>query len=96
MKCAYCGKKIETTDKRVHYCSLECKRKAYLERSKAYNKHCRATNSEYRKKTYERNLRRYYVRKHERYIELAKELCKICGDIDAIVDFLEANTRLRH
>ena len=95
MKCAYCGKEFETTDKRVHYCSEECRRNAQLERLRKHNKNSRMKNPEYLKKTYAQNRRRYHARKHERFVELAKELAKH-KSLDAKVSFLEDNFRLRH
>ena len=96
MKCAFCGKKLETTDKRIRYCSDECRAEAYRIYSKKFNKQRRQTNKAYREKTYEGNRRRYHLRKHERFIELAKGLHKLCGNVDGTVEFLEENFRLRH
>lgn len=96
MKCAYCGKTFETKDGRVRYCSKECRHKAYLSQLKNSNKERRKNNPEYRKRTYATNLRRYYEKKHGRYEEIAKELIKVCGDVEAMTEILEENCRLRH
>lgn len=96
MKCNYCGKEIDTTDKRVHYCSDECRHQAYLKQLKVSNHKRRTTNPEYRKRTYARNLQRYYDKKHESYEAIAKSLQKHAGDIEAMVKILEEKCRLRH
>ena len=96
MKCRFCGKELDTTDGRVHYCSKECRHKAYLKQLRESNKKRRETNPEYREKTYACNVRRYYEKKHARFEEIAKELLKHTGDMEAMVKILEENCRLRH
>ena len=96
VKCAYCGKVFETKDKRVHYCSLECRNKMNKKRNREAVRRLRATNEAYRKACQEINTRGYYRRKHERFVEIAKELSKIVGDIEAMTSYLEENCRLRH
>ncbi len=93
-KCKYCGKVLETSDGRVWYCSDECRMKAYKEESKAYNKRNRLENPEYRRKTYDSNLRRYHAKRLARFEELAVELKKLDGK--ELVEFLQENFRLRH
>lgn len=96
MKCIICGKELETTDRRIHYCSEECRNKGIRKQMVAANRKRRDTNPEYVKKNTERALERYFERKHERFIDIAKELVKVCGDLDAMAEILEENCRLRH
>ena len=96
MKCVVCGKELETTDRRVHYCSDECRKKAMKSQMVSANRKRRDNDPEYCKKTYARNLARYYEKKKEQYTAIAVELNKHCGDIDAMVAVLEERTKLRH
>lgn len=96
MECVYCGKKIETSDKRVHYCSKDCKLKSYRKKQRLANKKRRETNADYREFTYAINRRRYHIKKHLRYIELANEILNNKWDVDSLSQFLENNFRLRH
>lgn len=96
MKCLICGKELETTDRRVHYCSDECRSKSIKRQMVSANRKRRDTDPEYCKRTYARNLARYYEKKKEQYSAIAVELAKHCGDIDTMVAILEEKTRLRH
>lgn len=96
MKCIICGKELNTTDRRVHFCSDECRKTAYRQKMVAANKARRQNNPDYARKNNERALARYFERKHERFVEIAKELSSSCGDIDAMTAILEENCRLRH
>lgn len=96
MKCAFCGKELTTTDKRVKYCSKECRHQAYLKQLKTSNKRRRATDPDYLEKTYEGNRQRYHARKHQRYVELAEILVETCETVEQTTEFLENNFRLRH
>ena len=96
MKCAFCGKELTTTDRRVKYCSKECRHQAYLKQLKTSNKKRRAIDPDYLEKTYEGNRKRYHLKKHLRYVKLAAEIQKNNWDTDALVEFLENSFRLRH
>ena len=104
MKCNVCGKELDTTDKRVRYCSAECRRKAYLQQLCESTRKRRRTDAEYRKKTYAGNVRRYYEKKRERYEEIAMRILELVApieefdkdEIESVVKTLEENCRLRH
>lgn len=96
MKCVICGKDTGTTDRRIHYCSEECRRQGLRMQMVKANKKRRNDDPNYRRKSTKRALERYYERKHERFALIAKDLSKVCGDIDAMASILEETCRLRH
>lgn len=96
MKCVICGKEIDSTDRRVHYCSDACREKGKKGQMLMANKKRRETDPTYLKKTNDGNRRRYHIKKHLRYIELANEIQNNHWDTDSLVEFLENSFRLRH
>ena len=96
MECVYCGKKLETSDRRIHYCSEECRLKSYRQQQKLANRKRRENDEEYLRKTCEANRQRYHKKKHERFVELAVKIQQTGWNTAELVRFLEDSFRLRH
>lgn len=95
--CKYCGKPFETDDGRRLYCD-ECSgtlkiRNAYI---RQYSSDRRQGDEIYREKIRLSSERNRKKMQDKMYHEIAVELSKHCGDVEAIVEVLRRRCQLRH